>query len=244
MRKIGVANFILLNAGEGRRTKSYGPKCLLQLKNQESLIKRQIRIIKKHYPNSEIYHSLGFDHTKVVKHLNLYKHYFINEHYKDTNEAYSLFGLLEYYDIKNTFVIFGDIVFDEKHFPGIPHKTTVYTSQNYNENKLGINANNGRLDHMMWGLESTWAEMMFMDKSFIDFACKEYRKEINIRSFLFEHVNNYITNTKKSVDVEPLGSDVIDIDCLQHLDIANEKFSISEAPSGRSPARCTDFTDV
>lgn len=222
-------NIILLNAGPGYRVKSYGPKCLLKLANKEAVIERQLRIITDKYEKANIYSSIGFDAHKIKKYKPIKKYNIVyneNEDFINTNNLYSLKKILIENDIKGPcFVMYGDIVFGEKTFPSIPKCNTVFTSQNTDIEKIGVSSNNSIVSHMMWDIENTWSELVYFDKDFIDiiknYDCQKFE-------FLFELINNKI-NEGVEFKVAPFGSEVIDIDLLTDLDIADGKFSIDKA---------------
>ena len=58
---------IILAAGIGKRMKAYGPKCTIELNSNETVIGRQIRLMKKALPNYNIIVVVGFQKAKVLK---------------------------------------------------------------------------------------------------------------------------------------------------------------------------------
>ena len=53
-------------AGMGHRMKSYGPKCLLQANQKETIIEKTISNVRKEYPYSDIIVVVGFESEKIV----------------------------------------------------------------------------------------------------------------------------------------------------------------------------------
>lgn len=219
-------NVVILNAGSGYRIKSYGPKCLLKLNNGESILERQLRLIFKKYRNAKIFQSVGFESYKIQKNKNIKKYnieYTENTSFDSTNNLFSLKQVLVNNNILDCFVLFGDVVFDEEHFPDLPNQSTVFSSQNHRENKIGINGNNGFASYMIWGLETSWSEILYLDKDLVSYI-KKFQYSDN--AYILEVLNDYMDVGQ--IKLEAFGSDIIDIDLLSDLDIANAKFSIGK----------------
>ena len=53
-------------AGMGHRMKSYGPKCLLQANQKETILEKTISNIKREHPKSDIIVVAGFESNKVI----------------------------------------------------------------------------------------------------------------------------------------------------------------------------------
>lgn len=221
-------NFVILNAGRGYRIKSYGPKCLLKLDDGQTILERQLRLITKKYKNAKFHNCIGFESHKILKNKS-YKDYnvinTINEKFEDTNDLYSLKCVVDTGAVDSgCFVFHGDIIFDESHLPKPPKATTLYTSQNTDKNKLGINSNNGIAHYLIWESINTWAEYCYLDAETIrtikNYQCRD-------KEYLFEFLN-LIIDKGKQIKVEPFGSEIIDVDLLSDLELANAKFSINK----------------
>ncbi len=227
---MNTTKFVILNAGEGHRTKSYGPKCLFELANKDTILERQIKNIKRAFTEADIYYILGFESHKVLKKNKdkIDKSNHIITDYQNTNQTKAIYDSIIRFNIEDCFIVFGDIVFDEKHFPQKPTTTTLYTSQNHVKNKIGINSNNGEASYMMWGLKNTWSEICYLNKDMINFIRNEVKSNsFWNRAYLIEIIN-YAIDCGHSVDVEPFGSEIIDIDKLNDLEVANAKFNIGK----------------
>lgn len=220
-----MKNFVILNAEMGSRTKSYGPKCLLKLADGQSVLDRQINTIKKHYPKAKIYHALGFEANKIIKNKAVEK-YFVDDQYLNYNHFFTFAELVKHFNLKDCFLLFGDIVFDDRHFPKKTKLTTVYGRLNNDKVKVGINSNNGIVSHMMWGLDHSWAEMAYLGPDFIEFIRNKQYLDKFRRAYFFEMFNEAIDAGLK-IGVEPLGSEVLNVEKISDIDIINSKFSIN-----------------
>jgi len=76
---------VILAASMGYRMKSYGPKCLLKDKNNNTILDVQISTIQSVYPNAEIIVSIGFESDKVIKHVSSEVKIIENQLYEKTN---------------------------------------------------------------------------------------------------------------------------------------------------------------
>ena len=79
---------IILAAGVGKRMKTYGPKCTIEIGSNETVISRQIRLMKKSLPNYEILVVVGFQKAKVLKIIDV--DFIENKKYEFTNTCVSV----------------------------------------------------------------------------------------------------------------------------------------------------------
>ena len=105
--------YILLVAGKGTRlhplTMTY-PKCLFKLSKDTTVIKRMVRLIKKHDNAAEIVVVTGFKGDVIQRELGSEVTYIYNPFYSVTNSVASLWFAREYLNRDQVTVINGDIV--------------------------------------------------------------------------------------------------------------------------------------
>ena len=77
-------------AGMGHRMKSYGPKCLLQANQKETILEKTISNIKREYPLSDIIVVAGFESNKVISSLPHYVRIVENSSFEETNIVESI----------------------------------------------------------------------------------------------------------------------------------------------------------
>jgi CTP:phosphocholine cytidylyltransferase-like protein len=228
-----MPNFIILNAGEGQRTKSYGPKCLFKLANQECLLARQIRIMENMFGPSVFYHSIGFDFHKIIKQRFLRKtkssHIFIeNADYSFTNNFFSLRSVLEKRpEIKECFMLFGDVVFGEDISIINDNYSTVFSCSSINNKRIGITKTGLFADHLAWSLAKPWSEIAFFNNQTIKNLKTLYGSKRYNKACVSEIINKEIQAGEK-IKCSSCDTVVFDIDQRPQLKIANEKFSISK----------------
>jgi choline kinase len=97
-------------AGLGRRMKSYGPKALINLQG-ETLIERQIRLVREAFPRVKITVVAGFEAHRLREVLPKDVRLVLNPYYETTNVAYSVsIGLRTIPPTVPVLVVYGDLV--------------------------------------------------------------------------------------------------------------------------------------
>src|SRR5688500_8684027 len=81
---------IIPAGGCGHRMKSYGPKCLTSLGGGDTVLSRQLDILRKYNAETEIILVLGFEAEKVYKFVPSNVRVVENQLYEETNVAYSI----------------------------------------------------------------------------------------------------------------------------------------------------------
>ena len=66
-RKSEKCSIIIPAAGMGRRMRSYGPKSLIKITTQKTIIQNQLEIIKDNFVNHEIILVCGFEAEKLMR---------------------------------------------------------------------------------------------------------------------------------------------------------------------------------
>lgn len=125
--------YILLAAGVGSRLYPYtknSPKCLVKVADNETVIERCIRLIKKNDADASITVVLGFQHEHIMDVLGNQVKYIVNPFYKVTNSIASLWFAREILLKKRpTVILNADIVFSSelaKEICKIPEESLIY----------------------------------------------------------------------------------------------------------------------
>ncbi|HAV92862.1 TPA: hypothetical protein DCW38_06750 [candidate division WOR-3 bacterium] len=108
-------NYIILAAGMGTRLKPFTnnfPKCLVNIGNQETIVERCVRLIRKHDKTAEITIVVGFKKESIMEKFTDIN-FICNPFYEFTNSIVSLWFARNLLN-KETVVINGDIVFSEE----------------------------------------------------------------------------------------------------------------------------------
>lgn len=108
--------YIFLVAGKGFRlqplTINY-PKTLYRLNENDTVIQRMIKLIKKHDPKAEIVVVTGFLHQKIEQNIQGVT-FIVNPFYEVTNSIGSLWFAQEYLKRDHVTIINGDIVMSDE----------------------------------------------------------------------------------------------------------------------------------
>lgn len=188
-----MKNFVILNAAPGQQIKSYGPKCLLKLNDGSTLIERQTRLIRQNFKNANIICVGGFEFNKLDKHITDIDHLLHVEHYDTTNTLYSLGYALYKLDLKDCFVMHGDLIFQDNFFNGvIGGKTSKIYTCDRPQGGVQCNSIKNNVNFMMWYIDKSlnyWSEFSWICEEDCLYIKKMLKDRITHRLFLFEAFN-------------------------------------------------------
>lgn len=182
---------IIPAAGLGRRMKSYGSKSLISL-GKETVIARQIRIIKSVFPQSQIIVVVGFDAEKVRKSLPAEVKTVKNFKYEDTNVVCSILHGLKAAKSGPVLIIYGDLVFNEATLSDIKlDKSSIILDYDTNrDEEVGVNHIDNNAICLDYGLRSKWSHILLMhtaERRLFEQHCVN-----NDKMFGFEIINKVI----------------------------------------------------
>lgn len=202
----------------GRKSSKRGYKNipLTQIDENETLIDKQIKTIDASYTNKEIIVVSGFEHDKVVSHINKSNYHNIriaeNKDYKSSNVFDGWRFALNIAIEEDTYIIHGDRLFDASCIKE-KIKTTHTFVHDFDKNNydLGLLYKEDAFVNMSYGLPSVWSEIFFISKTDFQMVrniANEYkqRKIYNIETFLniiSKHINISVIN-KNPQDVKVL----------------------------------------
>jgi len=203
--------------------KSYGPKALILI-GQETVIARQIRILRECYPQARFVVVAGFEADKVRRSLPADVHVFVNPDFEVTNVAKSIeIGLYQTDYETPALVVYGDLVFNRQAVDGLPldrSSVVIDTSGSSREQEVGVNVVGGRAMCFSYGLPQKWAHVCLLTERekrlFIHAAQVGYRK----RFFGYEILNEVIDNGGVLDAVAPQGMRLVEIDCSKDIEKA------------------------
>ena len=156
---------IILAAGVGKRMKTYGPKCTIEIGSNETVIGRQIRLMKKSLPNYNILVVVGFQKAKVLKLIDV--DFIENKKYELTNTCVSVNIAIKNKKYSKILIVYGDIVFTNDIFLNMPNESWVAidNEKNQRSNEVGINIIDDYVEHFSYGISPKWGHVaMLMGK--------------------------------------------------------------------------------
>jgi len=191
-------NVVIPAAGLGKRMRSFGPKALISL-NDETVLARQVRLIRNTYPKSKIVVVAGFESEKVKRACKELRRVCcrINDEFEHCNVAYSISqGLQCVSSREGALIVYGDLVFSEKIFESIDkHESCVVINPWDNQarqEEVGATVVNGLVTTFSFGLPWKWAQFTYLapfeKQLFQTIANEPHRK----RQYGYEILNEII----------------------------------------------------
>lgn len=184
---------IIPSAGIGKRMRSHGPKATIKLNEKETVISRQVNILKKIFPKSKIVVVVGFQKEKFENINNVYL--VDNNDYENTNVSFSINLALQKFNCNSALIIYGDLVFTKEIFLNMPTNKSwicLDNQQNQRSNEVGINIVDNKAVYFSYGLQNKWSQIVFLK----DFELKLFKivasKNTSKRKFCFELLNEII----------------------------------------------------
>lgn len=217
---------ILLSAGSHRNFKR--SICTIELSDGETIIQKQIKTIKKVYPNSDITVVIGHDCKYTLKYFAQYVNnirIIINEQFLNSNNSKSLYLALLSGHKSNVLVINGDILFDEEYIKnciGSKPSLTIDDTKQITKDEVGVIINNNIIENISHGLNDIWSQIFFMREKEI-FECKEILSiETNWNKYIHEIINDIIDSGSKFIANRQKTGYIKEIDNFKDLEKVNE----------------------
>jgi choline kinase len=204
--------------------KSHGPKPLMELTRQQTIISRQLKLIEQHYPDAEIIVVVGFEAEEMIKRLPSYVRVVENERYEETNVTRSLgMGLRVMDSSNNLLVIYGDLVFNANAIKRVVGQESVIVVDNrhqFDTDEVGVTVADGIITQFNYGLTTKWAQIAYLAKPelalFKQIACSNETR----KWFGFEALNKVINMGGRLRVMEPNRMKIVEVDTPQNLDKA------------------------
>ncbi len=216
-------SIIIPAAGMGRRMKSYGPKPLIELDNRQTVLSRQLRILRMNYPTADIVAVLGFESERIIKTLPQGIKVVENECFGETNVVRSIGMGLRVASHQNVLVVYGDLVFNQPTIENITQSGSVVvvdTHDRFGEDEVGCNILDGRVTSFSYGLETKWAQIAYLTGRELDLFKKSAWHADHRRWFGYEALNAVVEGGGRLRAVEPKGMQVIEIDSSKDIEKA------------------------
>lgn len=217
-----ILDIIIPAAGLGRRMKSYGPKALVHL-GEETLIARQIRLLRECYPHSRIIVVAGFEASRLKASLPKDVRVVVNHEYATTNVSHSIcVGLRHCRAYRPVLVVYGDLVFNREAIAGLPldRSSVVVEMGDARREEVGVTVVGGEATRFSYGLPIKWAHICLLSadqkKLFLDVALATHRK----RHFGYEILNEMLEQGGQFVALTSPLMRLVEIDCSKDIDLA------------------------
>ena len=217
-RKKGLS-IVIPAAGLGSRMKSYGPKPLIRVGSQ-SLIQRQIEILRKCFYSPEIILVCGYESCKVMNSTptNIIK--VENEKYNETNVSRSIAIGLRACTREKVLIVYGDLFFNQETFKNVNLTSSclfIESSGWMTKDEVGCNISNKRAQYLIPDIENKWAQIAYLKGRELELFSKSVFNRDNDKKFGFEIINACIEMGGKFDTITPRNMKVTDIDTSKDL---------------------------
>lgn len=210
-------SIIIPAAGVGKRMKMYGPKSLVKLDNNHTILSRQIALIQKCFRHNEIIVVGGFQYDKLEKKTNGAKLVF-NGNFETTNVLDSILTGIAAATSDKVLVIYGDLVFNEQCL-NLPFykESAIVVCDTMKEEEVGCIYHHNVLENVFYRLPNKWAQITF-------FTGRELQLLKNLNHvpnanmwFGFEAINYIINHGGVFNILKPENGYAVDIDTSSDL---------------------------
>ena len=211
--------FIILSAGVGNRMRSYGPKCLFKT-SEETILDKQISIIKSNFPQNEIILVVGFEANKVIKKISDDIRVVENQLYQTTNSSESLRLAVNNSVSDKIFFIHGDLIFNKEIFDSLDFSRSfvlVDSKNQIEDNEVGITIVNNKATFFSYGLDTKWCQMAYIRGKEFSILKSLYNKPGKDKLYTFEMLNMIIEKKGSLIAVEPENMNIKEIDSFKDL---------------------------
>jgi choline kinase len=217
-------SIIIPAAGLGRRMKSYGPKALIDVGNKQSLIGRQLTILRELFPKAEFIVVVGHQADKICSRVDGVR-IVQNLYYDTTNVARSIGIGLHYATRKTALVVYGDLVFNRATFKNIPLTSSCVVVDQPDEdgfcqlrdNEVGCNVVDGVVTHFDYGLDTKWAQIVLLAGKELSIFKKLSIDPAKRRYFGFEILNAILEQEGNFNAHEPADMRIVEVDSSRDI---------------------------
>lgn len=213
-------SIIIPAAGMGKRMKSYGPKSLIKVDDNNTILDRQISIIRYTFNNPEIILVGGFEFEKIQKHtknkrLKLVK----NEDFETTNVMSSIKIGLSHASYNDIIIIYGDLVFNTNCLkaPFGSYSIALLDNSYMSDDEVGCIIQDKEIRNMMYDLPNKWAQIVYLTGNELDLLKQICQNSKYDAYFGFEILNIIINSGGNIKSYLPKNSKVTDIDTSKDL---------------------------
>tara|TARA_R100001082_G_scaffold96161_1_gene63640 strand:- start:2658 stop:3362 length:705 start_codon:yes stop_codon:yes gene_type:complete len=207
-------------AGMGHRMKSYGPKCLLQANQKETILEKTISNIKREYPLSDIIVVAGFESNKVISSLPHYVRIVENSSFEETNIVESIRLGINAAANKKLLIVYGDLIFNVYSIRDLTNNGTcviIDSKSRFKDDEVGVTIVKDKVTTFAYGLEKKWSQIAYFEGEDFDMLKKLCSNKKRSRLYPFEIFNMMIESGVKIKAVEPKRMTIKEIDSLKDL---------------------------
>lgn len=202
-----------------QRMKSYGPPILFKDNLGVTLLEHQIKLIKKVFPESEIIVISGLWADKIAQLKTNDFRIVENQLFETTNEVEDLRLGINNITTNNILIFTGDLYFNTPTLTDIPDESfVIYDSKKQLNNiDIGMTIVDKNATTLSFDLESKYTGIIYINSNVFNKFKKVCLDRTKNRLFLFEIINNLITNGTKFRAYDPPSMKIIKVTSINQL---------------------------
>ena len=223
-RKNEEHSIIIPAAGMGYRMRSYGPKPLIRINQEKTIVQNQIEIIKNNFVNPEIILVCGFEADRVMKNTPTDIIKIENENYEKTNVLRSIGMGLRAATSDRVLIVYGDLVFNNEAIKNLKlENSCIAIEQSYmSDEEVGCNISDGFVEQLLPDIPNKWAQIMFLMDKELDIFRKVSWDKNKSQYFGFEAINETIEKGGRFKSCTPNKAKITDVDSSKDLNMARK----------------------
>jgi len=213
-------SIIIPAAGEGVRMKSYGPKPLIKITPNRTIIQHQLDIIAGMFGKYEVILVAGYEACRVMNQMPPDVVCVENEMYAETNVLRSIGMGLRAATTDSVLIVYGDLVFNTEalQYKFKDESTVIIAPSTMTDNEVGCTiSNDGIIENVMYDLPNKWAQIAYFTGRELQLLKNIAWAEGKEKLFGFEALNFIIEHGGKLHAVMPTGIKVNDMDSSKDL---------------------------
>lgn len=216
-------DIIIPAAGMGRRMKSYGPKPLIKIKKDKTILDLQLDMYRSKFPNSNIILVSGFQSLHLMKNSPDHLIKIENESYQCNNVARSIGMGLRASQNGKVLVVYGDLVFNKLCLDCLDynHSCVLASNEIMKKNEIGciVNTKNFYLENMMYDLQLKWGQISLFTGHELKVLKEICWNPQNYNLFGFEAINKIMQYGGKFKVRTEKDLKVVDVDSSKDLEL-------------------------
>lgn len=216
-------SIIIPAAGAGRRMKSYGPKSLVELNSRDTVLGRQIRILRSIYPDADITVVIGHSADTIAKVIPAGVKIVENELHEETNVLRSIGMGLRVATQPNVLVVYGDLVFNKETVLNVTMRGSsviVDSKDRISDEEVGVTVVDNRITNFSYGLDVKWAQIAYLTGKELQLFKKAAWHKDHRRWLGHEGLNRVLDMGGKLRAIEPKGMQLVEIDSSRDIEKA------------------------
>lgn len=206
---------------------TYGPKPLIKLEQNETILSRQIAMIGDMFPSCEIILVAGYQGDKVMDYALKHVVKVENTDYKTTNIVRSIGLGLRAATTDNVVIIHGDLVFNKECLKA-PYDLDSFAiiSQSLKTDEVGCTIEKGIIEHIFYDLPQHWSQIVYLTGRELNMFRKLVWNKDNSHMYHFEILNELIDKGGKLKAIAPKGAVSVDVDTSKDILLAEKVIAL------------------